>query len=348
MKRTTLITLIIVVAGTGFTGLMLSRRRPVSPDTAPTARAVDYAMVAAAGRVEPISEEIKIGAEVSGKLKLVPVEEGSKVRRGQILAVLENSDFQAQVASAEAQLREREAELRRVVNGARDQERREAKEAVDEAEATMDNARVEMERRQVLFGKGVIAREEANRAERDYQVARARREAARQRLELINDEAREEDRAKAQANVALSLARLREAQARADKTIIRSPIDGVVLRKHLKAGESVANTPDMPIVTVGNTATLRVRAEVDETDIGKVRLGQKAYVTADAFGDRRFTGRVVRIGQTLGKKNVRTDKPAERVDTKVLEALIDLDDGRELPTGLRVDTFIITGADKNP
>jgi HlyD family secretion protein len=63
-------------------------------------------------------------------------------------------------------------------------------------------------------------------------------------------------------------------------------------------------------------------------------------VTANAFGDRRFPGRIVRVGRMLGKKNVRTDEPAERVDTKVLETLVELNDGHELPLGLRVQAFI--------
>jgi HlyD family secretion protein len=69
-------------------------------------------------------------------------------------------------------------------------------------------------------------------------------------------------------------------------------------------------------------------------------LGQTAYVTADAFGARRFRGHVIRVGQVLGKKNVRTDEPTERVDQKILETLLELDDGRELPIGLRVQAFI--------
>jgi len=94
---------------------------------------------------------------------------------------------------------------------------------------------------------------------------------------------------------------------------------------------------------------VRVRVDVDETDVARLRLGQSAYVTADAFAGQRFPGRVVRIGQLLGKKTVRTDEPSERVDTKVLETLIELDDrppasggagARDLPLGLRVQAFI--------
>jgi hypothetical protein len=97
---------------------------------------------------------------------------------------------------------------------------------------------------------------------------------------------------------------------------------------------------ESPVVTLADDRVRRVRIDVDETDVARVAVGQKAYVTADAFGDRRFAGRVVRIGELLGRKNVRTDEPTERVDTKVLETLVEPEDGRELPFGLRVQAFI--------
>ena len=76
--------------------------------------------------------------------------------------------------------------------------------------------------------------------------------------------------------------------------------------------------------------------------MAKVEVGQRAFVTADAFGTRRFPGKVVRVGQLLGRKNFRTDEPTERVDTKILETLVLLDDGHELPIGLRVQAYVIT------
>jgi HlyD family secretion protein len=70
-------------------------------------------------------------------------------------------------------------------------------------------------------------------------------------------------------------------------------------------------------------------------------VGQKAYVTADAYGDQKFWGRVVRVGEQLGPKNVRTDEPTEKVDKKILETLIELDHGAQLPDGLRVDAYVL-------
>lgn len=84
-----------------------------------------------------------------------------------------------------------------------------------------------------------------------------------------------------------------------------------MLRKKLKTGEIVSNGlggAATPIVTLADNRVLRVRVDVDETDIGKLQLGQAAYVKAEAFGEQQFKGKVIRIGQVLGKKNVRTEK----------------------------------------
>ena len=300
-------------------------------------------LIAAAGRVEPSSEDIKLASQLNGKLKSIDVEEGDAVTSGQMLAELENSDYRAQVDSAAAEVQQKQAELRKVINGARTQERREAWSSVEEARAVMNNAQADMERRQKLYAAGVISREEADRYAKEYEVAKARYEEMSHHHDLVDAAAREEDRAMAEASLRLAQARLEEAQAVLEKTYIRAPIDGTVLRKYHRPGESVSNSsvnPD-PVFTIGDKRSLRVRVDVDEADVSKLVLGQTAYVTADAYSNRRFAGHVVRIGQELGKKNVRTDEPTERVDNKILETLVELDNGVELPVGLRVNAFIV-------
>ncbi len=300
-------------------------------------------LVAGPGRVEPISENIQIGSELSGKIKAVNVEEGDTVRKGQVLAVLQNDDYRAEVLSAEAQVRAKEATLRKVVNGARTQERSQALSTVRAAEAVLNNARSEMDRRQKLFEAGVISRDEFERYAREYDVAKANYQENVEHHSLVDDHAREGDRSFAEADLQLARALLEQTRARYEKTLIKSPIDGTVLRKHHRNGESVSNSstvPD-PILTVGDKDVLRVRMDVDETDVNKVRVGQRAYVTADAYGKQKFWGQVVRVGELLGPKNVRTDEPTEHVDKKILETLVELDKGTQLPVGLRVDSYIV-------
>jgi ABC exporter DevB family membrane fusion protein len=341
MKRTALLAVAILTV-TGITASLIWGRTTKPAVTAAAKPAADW-IVAGAGRVEPHSEDIKLGVETSGRLTHIYVDEGSTIVRGQVLAEIENAEYKAQVSAAEAEVKQKEAELRKVVNGARREERREALSTIAEARAVMENAQAEMARHQKLYDAGVVSREDADAYAKDYGVAKARYEATVERHRLIDEDAREEDRSMAAADLLSARAKLEQSQALLAKTYVRSPIDGTVLRRHHREGESVSNfttSPD-PLFTLGDKSSLRVRVDVDESDVSKLALGQRAYVTAETYGDRRFWGHVVRVGQEMGRKNIRTDEPTERVDTKILETLVQLDPGTDLPIGLRVTTFIL-------
>ncbi len=330
---------ILAVSGIALASLSTKRK----PSSAPAQEAViTKDVIAGPGRVEPDSEEVKVGSELAGKLKNVLVEEGAHVKRGQILAVLVNDDYRAAVEVSRAQVHEKEAEYRKVLNGSRMQERKESLAEQKEAETVEANAKSEWERRQQLWQAGVVSKEEMERYEREYGVAEAKLNAAQQHFRLIDDRSREEDIASAKAQLELAQAQLAENQAIYEKTFLRAPFDGTILRKHHRAGESITNssvTAD-PVFTMGDVNGLRVRVDVDETDVSHVAEGQKVYVTAQAYGPQKFWGHVIRVGGQLGHKNVRTDEPQEKVDTKILETLVQLDQGISLPVGLRVDAYI--------
>jgi multidrug resistance efflux pump len=344
MTRKVLIA-ISIVASLGTLGVA-TLARPGAPVAAPVAPSVGgrEGVIAGPGRVEPVSEEIAVAPELPGRLAEVLVDEGDVVRRGQVLARLVGDEYAARLAAAEARLAMAEAERDRLVNGARAEERREARDSAAQADAALAEARSALERKRLLLPQGLASVADFERAERDARVAEARRDELDQRAVIVAAAPRSDDLARATAAVALAGAQAAEARALLDKTSIRSPIDGVVLRRHRRAGESVALNAPSPatIVTVADTRTLRVRVEVDESDVARVRVGQRAWVTADAYGVARFGARVERVSPMLGRKQLRTDAPIERVDTKVLETLVELDPGVRLPVGLRVDAFIAT------
>ena len=326
-------------------------------------------IIVAPGVVEAVSEEIEVGAEIAGKLKEVRVEEGDSVARGQILAVLENSDWTAQVATARAEietlrrqqetavarLAETEADKLRLVNGSRPAERRAALAGYEQTSALVEQANRENLRRRKLYEAGDISREEYERSGRELDTAEAKAREMREKFNVVNADARTDEVARADAAIQAAgaqirefdaqinqaTARVREAEARLAKTIVRAPLAGVVLRKRLKAGEAFSpENSTAGIVTVGDVSALRVRVDVDETDVAKIRENQRAYITADAYGKQQFAAKVVKIAPILGRKNVRTDEPAEKVDKKILEVLLELEQNQKLPLGLRVNAFI--------
>lgn len=325
-------------------------------------------VIAAPGVVESVSEEIEVGAELAGKLKSVSVEEGDEVLKGQIIAVLENADFVANIATAKSQieilrsqratakarLSQAETEKSRIANGARTEERREAKAGYEQTLPNVENARRELARRENLYKNGDISREEFERAQTAFQTSQKQSVTMRESFNVVNASARNDDLAKADANVEVTKAQIaefdalineagakvRQAEANLSKTVVRAPITGVVVRKRLHDGETVSPENQTGIVTLADVSALRVRVDVDEIDVAKLKIGQTAFVTADAFDNQKFTAKIIKIGNILGRKNFRTERPTEKVDTKILEILLELDKNSKLPLGLRVDAFI--------
>src|SRR5262249_25899753 len=111
-----------------------------------------------------------------------------------------------------------------------------------------------------------------------------------------------------------------------DKCVIRAPIKGVVLRRHLNAGEVVSVLNPRPIVSLADVSRLRARAEVDERDVGRIYQGQPVVVFSEAAPGKKLSGRVFWIGALMGRKKAQTGDPAEKSDRDVLEVLVDLDE----------------------
>jgi HlyD family secretion protein len=299
--------------------------------------------LAARGRVEgATSQEIKLASRVVGRLKEVPVNDGDPLRKGQVVAVLENNDLQAQVDQARANVSHAQAVLERLQNGARPEERAASRAAMNEAQAAADNAELNYERSQKLFQDGgIISKSVLDQDERDWKMAQARLESARQNYKLVMAPPREEDVAAAQAELNLARAQLAQAQDNFDNTFVRSPVDGVVVKRYMNPGESISyESLYQPIVSVSDTTHLMVRTEVDETDIGKVQIGQHAAIRCDAFRGQTFYGQVVRISGGLGPKKIQTDNPTEKIDMDVLETFVEVDPGTPLRVGLRVDVYV--------
>ena len=140
--------------------------------------------------------------------------------------------------------------------------------------------------------------------------------------------------------LAAAEARLGQAKATLERRQIRAPYAGEILQVKARVGEYYTPGASEAPVVLGDTSRLRVRMDVDERDIGRVKLGAPAYAVADAFPGVRFTGKVAEIGRRMGRKNVRTDDPTERIDTKILEVVIDLDEPGKLVPGLRVTSYV--------
>ncbi len=309
----------------------------------PALAAAELAVIHAGGLVEPAGEERMVVPEAAGRLARVRVAEGDSVVAGQVLAELVNDEERARLQLADANLARQRAALERLLAGARREERDETAAALAEAEAALVLAKSERLRRETLVTSGQLSREVLDQAQAQERVAAARRDAVAARFALIDGAPRSEDVAMAEAAVAAAQAERALAEALLEKTRVRAPIAGTVLKRHLREGEFVAPLNPVPLATLGDLSRRYVRADVDELDIARVRTGQRAEVRSDAYADQVFAGTVTYVARRMGGRNLLSDDPAQRRDMKILETLIELDEGAELPIGLRVDVRIMAG-----
>ncbi len=269
-----------------------------------------------------------------------------------------------EIREAEARAARAEAQLRDLMAGARQQEIEQARAALRNATATRDWTQRDYRRARELFAKELVAAQEVDRAKQAYEVALADEESARERATLVEAGPRTHEVEAARADVraatervsllragpraeTIDAARAQVAEARAALDLSRArlgearlvaPIAGVVLRKNVERGETV--TPGTPMVTLLDPRDLWLRAFVPETDIGRIRVGQPAGVSVDAYPGREFPGAISEIASEaeFTPRNVQTKKERVNLVFRVKIALPNSDG--VLKPGLPADAVI--------
>ena len=306
----------------------------------------DAMVLACPGRIEGLSEIVKVCSGIDGTLAAVLVREGDQVSAGQALAIVDRPDLADELNAATAAAESAKQARVRIRRGSRQQERDAAAAQTAAAQAVCRQVQAHYQRIAQLFDKGVVAADARDEVQKELDVAESTLRAASERQKLIDEGPLQEELARADADVSAAEHRVRAAHDNLEKCRVKAPISGRVLRRDMKPGEAVSVVFPQPILSLADTSRLRVRAEVDERDIGRVFPGQRVLVQVDAFPQRKFTGAIASEESLMGRKRIRTGDPAEKSDRDVLEVLADLDDrDPRLVIGLRV-TVQFTGAPK--
>lgn len=331
---------IVLIAGLGGVGLVVAARmRNGAPATAMARKGPFRVFVAATGRIDPLAE-VSLGSKTPGRLATVEVNQGETVRSGQRIATLEVMELMARRTAAEAAQQVAEARSSELEAGTRPEIIDEAKARVEEAEASLSWAERECERWTNVAHEGAASGGTAEEARSKRDAASAALDASRAALALAEAGPRAETRAAAKAEVARAAAEVAYVQALLDSAVITAPFDGLVVKRHLDPGEVVAVERPTPILTLADTREIRVRAEIDETDVRWLALDQPVRITSDALPGEEFEGRVVELGMKMGRKSLRNENPSEMVDARVLEVKITVAKHPHLVLGLMVDIFI--------
>ena len=306
-------------------------------------RTVAIVAFASPGRVEGASETTQIGAAADGILKAVYVKEGQLVKTGTLLGEIGCDDLQASLQTAIAEADGARQTRIRILRGARDEEKKIATEKTAAARATFEEAKSRLGMQRALYQKEEISRATYDQAVRDLGVADANFRAAVRTEELLGAPPLQEEKARANADVLASEGRVRMVQERIGKCSISAPSDGTILRVYARPGESFSTVTPRPLFSLADTSTRHIKAEVDESDVDKVSVGQKVVIHADALEGKTLNGSVASVSAMMGRKSINTGDPSDKSDRDILEAVIDLEDhARSLPIGLRVTVQFLT------
>jgi HlyD family secretion protein len=341
--------LTVIVAGIAFSRMIFG---PSAGAPQTTSLAQDQAeqseKIAALGRIEPWSEIINLGAGAGpDRLESLFVERGDLVKRGEVIGYV--GGYAEQIAQRDllrAQLDEAKARMK--------------------AETALNLLRIkaaELSRRRVIelspyriaAQDATVGSLEARKAhEKDIQAAREHLSELKQQFEIDKVDAATQidlaratlDRMQAEFPIASLERQIALAEARAKRMALYAPCDCRVLNIRIKPGEEIGAGP---VMSIGDTDRMRAVAEVYETDIAKVRPGQKAVISSRAL-PTPINGKVARVGNMIFKNDVLNVDPAARADARVVEVWIDLEDtaAAKRLTNLTVDVLITTSQTMGP
>jgi HlyD family secretion protein len=250
--------------------------------------------ISSTGTLSAIST-VTVGSQVSGQVTDVLVDFNDPVTKGQVIARIDPKTYEAQIAQGNAQVASARASL-------------------SQAQATLLNAELDYKRKADLGARQLVARSDVDLAKAALDQARAQVNAA-------------------QASIRQQAASTQTTQVNLDRTVIRSPVDGVVLTRSIEPGQTVAASLQAPeLFTIAeDLAKMKIELAVDESDIGQVRTGQNVSFTVDAFPDRQFRGTVEQVRLSATTTN--------NVVTYPVVVTVDNSDGTLLP-GLTVNAEI--------
>lgn len=261
---------------------------------------VKYAGVVSTDDARVKGTIVSVSSRVSARVEQMLVKEGDQVQAGQVIAKLESQELEVQVAQAKANFTAAQAKLAGLKAGNRPQQVAQAVAAANSAEATLDNAQKVYERTKTLYYQGALSAQQMDAAQAALEVAQAQYAAANQSASLAAEGTRQEDIEAAEAQVEQAAAVLKNAQLQLDNATIVAPISGVVALKSVNIGESV--TVGQPIYNIVDVKDIWVAANIDETYVGKVRVGQNVEFTIDAFPGKTFKGEIQEVGAATGSQ----------------------------------------------
>jgi HlyD family secretion protein len=294
--------LLVVLGGYWVFGALFSVDKSIPPEKLAKVESGSIARsVVATGKVEPLSK-VDIKSKASGLIKYLYVNAGDRVREGQLLVELDKETLEAQLKEAKAVLDSARSNLQEMESQGKTLSANLHKAQVEAENKDYEFLKAEHKRQQELFNEGLISKSDLDSMDQKMQAAGIAQKTLGAAVNIREAEIEQNHRTieKARAAVIQAQAQHEQASENLKYASIRSPINGVVLSREVEVGDAVSSILQLGsnatlIMTLGDVRELYIKGKVDETDIGLVKMDQPVRITADAYKNRTFQGKVIRI-----------------------------------------------------
>jgi HlyD family secretion protein len=258
----------------------------------------------ASGNIE--STNVIVSSKVNGEIEKILFDEGQFINEGDTVMIIDHETLQIQLDQAQAAVEAARAQLNLLKNGARKEDITQAEEGVKQAQVTYDLAKKDQERMENLYQSKSISQNQYDNTTAKFEVSQAQLKSAKENLTKLKNFARPEEIQQAEANVDRQTAAAKLLKKSINDSYVQSPISGVIVDKFFERGETV--TQMSSLFKVSNLRTVDLIIYISEEELGKVKLGQKADVSVDAFPDKSYTGKVIYISPEaeFTPKNIQT------------------------------------------
>ena len=350
-----------------FIGIRVTRKEEVPVQTAKVERKeVLKAKVSASGEIRA-KEFVDLQSEIAGLITELPVHEGDKVQKGDVLLRIDPIQTEAETQSSRAQHEGAVADARgqgfQIMNAEADLAKQEAslrsaRAELDQAENNYSRMQSSFKRKQQLHEEGLISREDYEMAQNDVKSAKAQLEVARAKVAQMetqiqvsknNIQQMKSSYAAAASRVRSMAANLTRASDQLKKTTLYSPLTGVITQLLVEKGEravpGIMSNPQATLMTIADLSVIQAELKVDETDVVNLALGNKAQIKVDALPDIVFEGEVTEIGNSPIKTAATGQQQQEAKDFKVIVTLTS--PSRKLRPGMSCTGDMITETKQN-
>jgi len=327
---------LVIAAGVIIAFATVTRVGPASQNK--TAGSADKRWQAVApGRVEPRSGQIKVATAVIGRVDKVLVKANDTVFAGEPLIRLTDDELSARLAAAEAQvaMRKRVRDDKAATGASKD--RRIARDAAADAEQEVYEARSAVDRAAAKWR--ATGKPDAGLTAARSALARAQDRLAKHQDDLRRNEVNGPLPTTLEGQLSVARAEYTIARTTLDNMTIRAPIDGTVLQINVRAGEVAAPASLQPLLLLADLSILRVRAELDERDLGSIKVGQVVSVRAAAFPGREFEGSVSSIAPLVEPGRLDARGLRDHTDIDVVEVMVELARPGPLAVGMKTDVY---------